>query len=175
MELSWMAGYRNVVEALIGLFNSYNQICNSKVFSNHSGTIKLSATEVQIIEYILENEDQNENMSVVAQRLSISQSTFSKRVKQLVQLGLLERYCTANNKKNIVIKVSDAGKEFYSEYVESHQIDVWQEMFKELDKLDEASVQSMVRILSLLRKSMLQTVEIKAVAAPRKMELIKLD
>lgn len=92
-----------------------------------------------------------------------------------MQLGLLERYCTANNKKNIVIKVSDAGKEFYSEYVESHQIDVWQEMFKELDKLDEASVQSMVRILSLLRKSMLQTVEIKAVAAPGKMELIKLD
>lgn len=80
MKLPWMGEYRDMIEAVIGLANSYNQICNYKVFSDRSGNIKLTATEVQIIEYVLENEERNENMSAIAQRLSISQSTFSKRL-----------------------------------------------------------------------------------------------
>ena len=175
MKLPWMGEYRDMIEAVIGLANSYNQICNYKVFSDRSGNIKLTATEVQIIEYVLENEERNENMSAIAQRLSISQSTFSKKVKQLVQMGLLERYCTATNRKNIVIKVSEAGKNFYNYYAQSKQVDAWHEMFKELDKIDKESIQSFTNALNILRKSMLQTLEIKTVAAPGKMNLIKLD
>lgn len=99
MKLEWMGEYRDVVEAIIGVANIYNQIYNYKVFSDPSGKILLTANEVQIIEYIYENEERNDNMSEVARRLSISQSTFSKKVKQLVQKGLLERYCTVSNKK----------------------------------------------------------------------------
>lgn len=175
VKLTWLREYRPLVETIIGLFNSYNQICNAKVFCDESGKILLSATEVQIIEYILENEERNENMSAVAQRLSISQSTFSKKIKHLVQMGLLERYCTVNNRKNIVIKVSDAGKRFYLEYVESHQIDAWKEMFKQLDNLDNESVEIFINALNILRKSMQQTVKTKAVSAPGDLQLIRLD
>ena len=57
-------------------------------------------------------------------------------------MGLLERYCTATNRKNIVIKVSEAGKNFYNYYAQSKQVDAWHEMFKELDKIDKESIQS---------------------------------
>lgn len=47
-------------------------------------------------------------------------------------------------------------------------MDAWHEMFKELDKIDKESIQSFTNALNILRKSMLQTLEIKAVAAPGK-------
>mgnify|MGYP005797211705 FL=1 len=80
MKLEWMGEYRDVVEAIIGVANIYNQIYNYKVFSDPSGKILLTANEVQIIEYIYENEERNDNMSEVARRLSISHKVhFQKR------------------------------------------------------------------------------------------------
>lgn len=163
MKLEWMGEYRDVVEAIIGVANIYNQIYNYKVFSDPSGKILLTANEVQIIEYIYENEERNDNMSEVARRLSISQSTFSKKVKQLVQKGLLERYCTVSNKKNIVIKISETGKQFYANYITGQQTDVWREMFARLDKLDKESIDTFVEALTILRKSMTHTSESKSI------------
>ncbi len=173
MKLEWMGEYRDVVEAIIGVANIYNQIYNYKVFSDPSGKILLTANEVQIIEYIYENEERNDNMSEVARRLSISQSTFSKKVKQLVQKGLLERYCTVSNKKNIVIKISETGKQFYANYITGQQTDVWREMFARLDKLDKESIDTFVEALTILRKSMTHTSESKSIG-PEDM-LIRLD
>ena len=109
MKLEWMGEYRDVVEAIIGVANIYNQIYNYKVFSDPSGKILLTANEVQIIEYIYENEERNDNMSEVARRLSISQSTFSKKVKQLVQKGLLERNPDQKDRRKVhLILTEDA-------------------------------------------------------------------
>lgn len=173
MKLEWMGEYRDVVEAIIGVANIYNQVCNYKVFSDQSGEILLTANEVQIIEYIYENEERNDNMSEVARRLSISQSTFSKKVKQLVEKGLLERYCTVNNKKNIVIKLSETGKKFYADYVAGQQTDVWREMFARLDQIDRKSIDVFVEALTILRASMTHTSKSRTVCGGE--ALIKLD
>ena len=83
MYLDWMGEYRELVESIIGVVNIYNQIQNERVFTGGIEGLRLSATEVQVIEYILENEEKNSNMSEIAKRLSISQSSFSKKIKTI--------------------------------------------------------------------------------------------
>ena len=146
MKLDWMGNYRSVVEAMIGMCNSYSQCMNQPVFE--TDCVSLSPSQLQVLEYILENEDRNENMSRIAQRLSISQSNFSKMVKQLVKKGLLEKYHTADNGKNIIIRVSPAGKRFYDIYSHCEMTDVWRRIFEKLDSVKPEDVEVFVSCLA---------------------------
>ena len=98
MKLEWMGAHRAAVEALIRCGNSYSQNVNLRGMMTEA--VDISAAELQVMEYILENEERRENMSQVAARLDISQSSFSKIVAQLCRLGLLEKYRTCRNRKN---------------------------------------------------------------------------
>ena len=90
MKLEWMGKHRAAVEAMIRCGNSYSQGVNLRGLMTDK--VDISAAELQVMEYILENEERRENMSQVAARLDISQSSFSKLVSELVRLGLLEKY-----------------------------------------------------------------------------------
>ena len=77
-------------------------------------------------------------MSIVAARLGIALSTFSKLVSALEKKGLLEKYFLEGNKKNIVVRVSDLGREVYTAYSEeiyrnhfSNMFDVLKDIPKE--------------------------------------------
>lgn len=132
MELEWMSKYRSSVEAVIRMCNTYMQTSNLQGLVTRAAHI--STIELQVLEYLLENEERHENMSRVAQRLQISQSTFSKMVKQLVEKGLLEKYHTAANSKNIIICVSEKGREVYMKYTESAKV-YWKPVFDALDNV----------------------------------------
>lgn len=142
MKLDWMGEYRQVIEAMIGMGNAYSQVANAQLFT--AGDVSLSPSELQVMEYILENEDRHENMSRIAQRLSISQSVFSKQVKQLVKKGMLEKYHTRKNNKDIIVKVSQKGQEFYAEYCSGEPTDVWRRIFARLEALDSDTIQIFV-------------------------------
>ncbi len=175
MYLDWMGEYRELVESIIGVVNIYNQIQNERVFTGGIEGLRLSATEVQVIEYILENEEKNSNMSEIAKRLSISQSSFSKKIKLLADKGLLEKYYASNNRKNIIVKVSEFGKAFYSGYVKSEQTDIWREIFSKLDQADRESIKIFTDSLIALRQSMIRTLEKEVVTGNLGVELIKLN
>lgn len=138
MKLTWMGRYRNLVEAMIGMGNAYYRVYKGTQFIREH---QMSPAQLQVMEYILENEDHNENMSEIAERLSISQSSFSKITNQLVKNGFLEKYYTESNRKNIIIKVSDYGKQCYEEYSHGERTDVWRRIFDRLDGLDDETVQ----------------------------------
>ncbi|WMJ81522.1 helix-turn-helix domain-containing protein [Clostridium sp. MB40-C1] len=105
MELEWMRKYRNFVEKIIKFGNSYAQ--SYKTEYNYNTSIKFSASQLQVVEYILENEENHQNMSEIASRLGISPSAFSKNVNKMVKKGLLEKFHTSDNRKDVIIKVSD--------------------------------------------------------------------
>lgn len=172
MYLDWMGEYRDVIEAMIGMANVYTQVHNRKVFS---GSVKLTPVELQVIEYILENEERNENMSEIAQRLSISQSSFSKKVKDLVSRGLLEKYYAANNRKNVIIKVSGLGKEFYMAYSTGSQTDVWRKIFSRLDKLDKKTIQIFIDSLNEFRNELQSYLEGEKPVTNSNVDLIKIE
>lgn len=141
MKLEWMGQYRDFVEALV----RFGNVCSQS--TSTPGSIKtsvyISGTELQVLEYILENEETNLTMSEVADRLYIPHSTFSKVVRQLVEKGILERYRIEGNYKNIVIRASEKGREAYIEYANNAASGKWGAMFKRLDTLTVEQVKNL--------------------------------
>lgn len=114
MQLEWMGEYREIVESLMRYCNLYAS--SYKKEKTHGTDVSFSYAQIQVLEYLLENEDLNQNMSCVATRLGITFSTFSKLVNKLESKGLLEKYFIEGNKKNIVVRVSELGRHVYAVY-----------------------------------------------------------
>ena len=83
MELTWMGKYRTFVEMLIKYGNSYAQSYNTE--GDYGISAVFSPSQLQVLEYILENEEKNQNMAEIAARLGIMPSAFSKNVKKMTQ------------------------------------------------------------------------------------------
>ena len=116
MHLEWMGEYREVVESLIHYCNVYAGVYKKEM--THGTDVSFSYAQIQVLEYLLENEELNQNMSCIATRLGITFSTFSKVVNKLESKGLLEKYYLEGNKKNIVVRVSELGRQVYATYSE---------------------------------------------------------
>lgn len=114
MELTWMGRYRELIRALIFYSNSSNR---SVLASGHADDMfGLSQHEYQILEYICEYEDDNRIMADIAKDTGIIQSNVTKATKRLVSLGLVERYKLVGNRKNVILKPTELGKETYLRY-----------------------------------------------------------
>jgi len=75
-------------------------------------------------------------MSTLANKIGVPHSNFSKYVKVLKEKGLIERFRKANNSKDVIIKLTDRGREFYrlrSRWMEEH----YQELFAVLDNISD--------------------------------------
>ena len=113
MELNWLGKHRKIVSHFYRSANGYSQICKMEIFGDK---VKFSPYEVQIMEHIMEYAEQNKNMKWYAQQLGLTQATYSRYVKALVEKGLVEKYRTENNQKNIILRVSPLGMEEYKRY-----------------------------------------------------------
>ena len=99
MKLEWMGAYRDIVGDFYRSANGYSQICKTELFGEK---VRFSPYEVQIMEHVLEYADEQRNMKWYAERLGLSQATYSKYVRKLVNKGLIEKYHASNNKKDII-------------------------------------------------------------------------
>lgn len=125
MQLDWLGSYRKIVADYYRSANGYSQICKTEMFGIK---VKFSPYEVQIMEHILEHADENRNMKWYAEQLGLSQATYSKYVRKLVSKGLVEKYHTEDNQKNIILQVTDLGLREYEGYVRQ----IWEENFAKL-------------------------------------------
>ena len=133
MKLAWMGEYRDVVEALIHYCNIY--AAAYKVEKMAYRGVSYSYAQIQVLEYLLENEERNENMSAIAARLGITRSNFSKIVNRLVAKGLVEKDYMPGSRKDVKLTVNALGRELYADY--SQDILRWHfsPMFRELAKI----------------------------------------
>ncbi len=147
MELVWMGKYRNIVEKCIRYGNVYASTYKKEY--HYDFDISFSPAQVQVLEYILENEEKNEPMGQIASRLGISQSAFSKNVQKMTEKGLLEKYHFENNRKTVIVKPTEKGRkayELYSEYIYRH---IFQKMFAELDAIPFEYIETFAHILDM--------------------------
>ena len=172
MELTWMGPHRAAVEAVIRSGNSYARGVNMQGIL--TGAANLSPAELQVMEYILENEERRENMSQVAARLDISQSSFSKQVSQLVRMGLLEKFHTQNNRKNVIVQPTERARRLYREYAVEAAL-AWQPFFEELDRMGPEAEAAFIRATECFSRFCDQAREQFCQREPEEIELIPLD
>ncbi len=114
MKLEWMGEYRDVLEQLIKYCNVYASIYNKEIL--RAEDVSFSFAQIQVVEYLLENEELNQNMMTIAARLGITSSTFSKLVARLVKKGMLKKFHMQGNRKDIVVRVTPMGQRVYDAY-----------------------------------------------------------
>jgi DNA-binding MarR family transcriptional regulator len=116
MKLEWMGPYRPLVEAYIKSANHYARSYQQPTICFED--VALSPALVQVLEYILENEEQGLSMQALADRLGITRSAFSKMVAKLAAQGLLEKRHPAGNAKEYRLQATPKGRRIYQSYVD---------------------------------------------------------
>ena len=136
MKLAWMGENRGVVEALIHYCNIYASAY--KLEKQEYQGIHYSYAQIQVLEYLLENEERDEHMSAIASRLGISRSNFTKIVNRLESKGLVEKRLRPGSRKELLVTVLPQGKALYEDY--AREILRWHfsPMFRELEKIPSA-------------------------------------
>lgn len=147
MQLNWMGKYRNFLEQLIRFGNLYAQAY--KVEDSYTESTSFSPAQIQIMECILENEDNNLKMAEIASNLGITPSSFSKNIKKMTEKGLLEKYHTNHNKKDVIIRVSPFGRKLYEDYVRFAYDRAYKEIFQILDQIPAEYIEQFTRILEI--------------------------
>lgn len=132
MKLEWMGEYREVVEALIHYSNIY-AAAYKKERLLYQG-IRYSYAQIQVLEYLLENEEQ-QNMSSIASRLGITRSNFTKIVNRLVEKGLLEKSYMPGSRKSMLITVNSTGRALYEDYSQAIYKRHFSRMFEKLEEI----------------------------------------
>ncbi len=150
MKLEWMGEHREVVEALIHYCNIYAGVYRAEKM-NYQG-ITYSYAQIQVLEYLLENEERGENMSSIAQRLGITRSNFTKIINRLSQKGLVEKTRMPGNRRDINVCVNDLGRVLYEDYTKNILRTHFIPMFRDLDKL---SPEARVYVRNALQDAML--------------------
>lgn len=133
MKLEWMGQNREVVEALIHYCNIYAGVYRIEKMSFRG--IAYSYSQIQVLEYLLENEERNDNMSSIAHRLGITRSNFTKIVTRLCKKGLVEKVRMPGSRRDLNVIVNDLGRELYEDYAKGVLKRHFEPMFRDLDML----------------------------------------
>ena len=137
MKLEWMGDHRDVVEALFHYCNIYAGVYRIEKMQYEG--ITYSYSQIQVLEYLLENEERNENMSSIAQRLGITRSNFTKIINRLERKGLVERVRAPGSRRDLCVCVNDLGRTLYEDYAKGVLKRHIEPMFRDLDKLTPES------------------------------------
>ena len=146
MKLEWLREYRDVVASIYRAGNAYSIMCKRDTLGD---TVAFSPYEVQIMETVMEYEDGNKNMSWYAHKMGLSTSTYSKYVKKLVSKGLLEKYRTSDNRKNVILRVSPLGKKEYETYSAKAEKRWFKELFEKMDGMTPEELHDFQAIIDI--------------------------
>ena len=135
MTIDWFGRYRDIVASLIYFSNSLKLPISKK--ADLGGDIQLSVSEWQVLEVVVELDDANMIMTDISNRLCMPQSTVSIATKTLVKYGLVEKFRTAENRKNIILKPTQEGINLYADYCQRRVTDVFSVLFRALDPLTD--------------------------------------
>lgn len=135
MKMEWMGQHRDVVESLIHYCNIYAGVYKKEAMVYEG--VAYSFSQIQVVEYLLENEERQDNMSAIAARLGISRSNFTKIVNRLEAKGLVEKCCMQGSRKELTVTVNDFGRKLYEEYSQRILKYHFQPMFQKLEQIPE--------------------------------------
>lgn len=111
VELTWLGRYKGLVHALV---HHSNCVARKMGLSFDRGMgVSLNSQEFQLLEAVIEHEDETLILSAYSALTGISRSSLTFAAKKLESYALVERYKFASNKKNIILRPTEKGKEIY--------------------------------------------------------------
>ena len=117
--------------------------------------ILLKPQQWQILEYIVRNRDKTFSMIDISYRLNIPQSTFSKTVKLLYDYGLVDKYQTVNNRKNVILRPTEKGLRIYRFHAENRVRPFFESFFDALRDVSDVDLHAMAHAIEVLDNEML--------------------
>ena len=153
MNTEWLGRYRKLVAALVQHTNINLREINKKIPAVDG--MMLSMQEWQVLEYIIEHEADDAHMIHISSALGIPQSSFSKIARQLYSLGLIERYRTASNKKNVILKPSEKGHAVYDGRSNTMTRAIFQPFFDRLSNMPDQELAEFVDALNVLNETLI--------------------
>lgn len=111
---------KEVIKEFMEVSNVYMELMNKteKVKRSYNG-IELYPSEIHTLVFIEDNNDIN--MTDIAQKLGITKGAIFKTILKLEQKGLLTRFKRAENNKNTYIKLTEKGKMAYEGHERFHK------------------------------------------------------
>lgn len=155
MKLEWMGPYRPLVEECIKAMNRYAR--SYRDITMEIEGVPLSAATVQVLEYILENEEEQLPMARLAERLGVTRGAFSKTTAQLCAQELVEKRHPEESGREYILTLTDKGRRVYGAYSETIYQKLFQPIFQELGQMDPAQLESNLRIYRLINRQPLQS------------------
>ena len=146
MGLEWLGKHRGIVGDFYRSANGYSQICKEEFIGEK---VRFSPYEVQIMENIMEHEQDNRNMKWFARQLGLTQATYSRYVGRLVRKGMVEKYHTEDNRKNIILRLSPLGQEEYARYAEYMLRFRFGPMLEYLDSLTPDQLEAVEKVMGI--------------------------
>lgn len=151
MKLEWMGPYRTLIEEYIKAANRYAR--NYREVRYVFEDIPLSAATIQVLEYILENEEDRLPMSRLAERLGVTRGAFSKITTQLCQQELIEKAHPMGSEKEYVLTLTEKGRRIYAAYSEAVAENVYAPLFREMEKMPQQSRDDILHMFRVINRS----------------------
>lgn len=137
-----MDAYGTVNEVLVKLFNEIMDIEQKAIITDQFKNI--TNNDMHIIEAIGEKEPKN--MSTVAKALKVTVGTLTIAINNLVKKGYVNRIRSEEDRRVVLISLTDIGKEAYNHHKKFHE-----DMVKAtLKGLNEDETKILVKALSNL-------------------------
>ncbi len=165
----WMGRYRELVAAIVQHTNVVSK-ANTMRRCFFDG-IYMNSNEWQVMEYIIEHREDDEKMTLMSDTLGIPQSSFSKIVKSLVNMGLVERFRNVDNKKDIILKPTALALRVYEYHSEESYRETFKPFFDALEGISDKDLKAVANAITLLSGHITEDSE----QQPEKRKLIKID
>ncbi len=171
----WMGRYRGLVAAIVQHTNVVIEGESLRKFMYEG--LYLSTKEWQVLEYIVEHREDDEKMIHMSEALGFRQSYFSKITKALSDLGLIERFHSADNKKDVFLKPTEYALTVYEYHTGQSYQNYFKPFFDALENVSDQDLAAVARAISILSENMLKTRQDPKLYQPEKTKrkLVKID
>lgn len=150
MKLTWMKESRALIHALIYYGNI--SCCGVHTTMMPYDGVELTKHEFQALEYICEHEDDNQNMTAIANDLGLPQSTLTKITKHLTALELVERFRIVGNKKTVILKPTEHGKQVYITIIQRDIEPLFRNFIQYMSTLPDGSIENFEKAVNILSR-----------------------
>lgn len=135
------------------LFRQVSSVYSHTLNPAHKAAFgKITINQSKIISYIFSNSDKDIGIKTIAQNLMVSAAAASQAIDRLVEAGLIERKQDPQDRRAVMISVSNEGKKFLKS-IQEESMELMGDIYNEISPTEE-ELATFRKILSQINNSL---------------------